>query len=136
MSLASVKTALKTRLDAIASPLTTVWGNVSYKPVAGQAYQRAFLLPAEPQNDEISPSYAEQGVLQVNGVFPATEGDDDALAWAVALQAWFVRGLSLSSGGIVTTIERTPHIGPGFHDPDERWVRPVRIRYFAFITVA
>jgi hypothetical protein len=72
--------------------------------------------------------------LQVNLIFPPLDGDTNAMARAIALQAWFKRNTDMTDSGIVTTVPRTPHIGAGFTDPDDRWVVPVRIRYQAQLT--
>lgn len=137
MSLAAVRAALETKLATITPALATVFGNSPYTGSQGTPYQRVFMIPAEPLNDEISSSFAERGVMQVNLAYPSLAGDGAAEARAILIQAAFKRKLSLPAiSGVITSIWRTPHIGAGFTNDEGRWVVPVRIRYFAPITVA
>lgn len=129
---ASILTALETRLDAIAPAIATAWENVSYIPVQDVPYQRVKHIPAEPEN----PTLSGEGFVRLRGImnvclfYPQAGGPADALARAELIRAQFKRGLSLSNGGVVVTIDRTPEIAPAQNDED-RYVLPVNVRYFA-----
>jgi hypothetical protein len=136
-SLAKIKTALETRLKAMASLLPTQWENSAFTPPSDSAYQSVHLLPAEPVSPSIlgvagSEMYREIGVMQVTLVYPARGGAGTALAKAEAIRDWFPRGSSFSYGGVTTVVSRTPRIGPAMFQ-DDRYVLPVSIPYFANI---
>lgn len=136
-SLMKIKTALETRLKAIASLLPTQWENSAFTPPVDSAYQTVHLLPAEPVNPSIlgvagSEMYREMGIMQVTLVYPARGGAGTALSKAEAIRDWFPRGASYSYGGITAVISRTPRIGPAMVQ-DDRYVLPISIPYFANI---
>ena len=132
MSIKQIKAALETHLKAMPNGLTTAWENVSFDPPAGP-YQRADLLPAAPENPTLGDGmFREIGVFQVTLFYDLDGGGGVVYAMAEAVRDWFPRGLSLTSGGIQVTISRTGEIGPKFRDND-RFVLPVRLRYFANI---
>ena len=133
MSLKSIKAALEARLVAIASPLPTEWENVTFTPPATGAYQAADLLPASPENPTLGATHhREIGIFQIMLLYPLAGGSGPAYAKAVAIQAWFPRGLSLSGDGITVRIPRTPTIGPKRINGD-RFCVPVSVRYEADI---
>jgi hypothetical protein len=134
MSLLDIQGALLTRLGLMASPLPTSFENDQYTPTMGAPWQRVTLMPAAPGNDEMSASYREQGVLQVDLFYPLNTNAGAAKARAAALRDWFPRKLSLTQAGVVTSIDRTPEIGPGYV-ADAWFCVPVRIRFFAAVTV-
>lgn len=134
MSLAAIRTALETRLAAMLPILQTAWENTAFTPTQGTPYQRVFLLPAQPDNPTFGPGlYVEQGILQINLCYPLQTGPKDALARAMAIRAQFPRGLSLTSSGIVTIVEKTTEIGGGDND-DVCYQLPVRVRWYANVT--
>lgn len=134
MSLLSIRRALEGALNSITPSIPCAYENTRYTPTAGTAYQACFLLPAEPGNTEFGPNYTQEGLLQVNLFYPADgSGPATATTRAEAIRTAFYRGRALTSGGIVTTITRTPEIAPAFADGD-RIVVPVRIRWFASLT--
>lgn len=130
MSLVLVRSALEVALAAMTPAISTAYENAPFTPVAGTPYQRVFLMAAEPANPEMGRFTRDQGILQVSLAYPLNAGPAAATARAELIRDTFYRGLSLTSGGIVTTIERTPEIAPGRVEED-RWVVPVRIRFFA-----
>ena len=132
MSLAGIRTALETALNAITPPLATAWENGSYKPIAGVPYQAVTLLPAEPNNIEIGPGYVEQGIFQSNLFYPKDTGSAAAVARAEAIRAAFPFGASFSAGGTTVNIIATPEIGPA-RPEDDRFMVPVRTRFSAHI---
>lgn len=133
MSLPAVRIALETALAAMSPALATAWENADYSPVEGTPYQAVFLLPAEPDNPEMGRLAREQGILQISLRYPLGSGPAAAQARAELIRDTFYRGGSFTASGITTTIERTPHILPGRAEED-RWVVPVRVRFYAYFS--
>lgn len=134
MSLILVRSALETALAAMSPPLATGWENAPYTPVAGTPYQLAYLLPAEPDNLEMSGRlYWERGIFHINLFYPLGGGPAAAMARAELIRSTFYRGASFTSGGITVSVWRTPEIAPAMTDAD-RYQLPVRVRYYAQIT--
>lgn len=133
MSLPAIRTALETALDAMSPALATAWQNVPYAPTNGTAYQRAFLLPAPPDNPERGTFTRDQGIFQISLAYPLDTGPGAAEARAELVRDTFYRGASFTSGGVTVNIERTPEIAQPIIEPD-RYVVPVRVRYYAHYT--
>jgi hypothetical protein len=132
MSLASIRSALETALNGITGSVPTAWENAAYSPVTGTAYQRATLLPAEPQNIEIGPGYTERGIFQVDLFYPKDTGAKAAIARASLIRSTFAFGTELTSGSVRVNINATPEIGAARADGD-RFMVPVRIRWHSRI---
>lgn len=132
MSLTAIRAALEGHLALMSPALATQTENAHFEPPgADTPYQQAWLLPAQPDNPEQgSGYYREQGIFKVRLCYPFRDGPEDAEERAEALREHFHRGLSLSSGGTVVTIDLTPTINPPVIEPD-RYVRPVDIPWFA-----
>ena len=134
MSIASVRTALETKLNSITPALATVWQNVGYKPVTGTPYQACFLMPATPDNPTLGDSYyREQGLFQVSLFYLLKVGAQTAETRAELIRAAFKRGTTMTSGTVKVLVDRTPEIGQGRVDGD-RWHVPVKIQWSAGIT--
>jgi hypothetical protein len=113
--------------------LPTSWENVPYTPVAGTAYQQAWLLPATPDNPTLGTEhYREQGIFQISLMYPLQAGTATAAARAQLIRTTFKRGTSMVSGTVTVRIATTPEISPGRVDGD-RFSIPVKIRFFADI---
>lgn len=133
MSLSAIRAALETQLSAITPALPTAWENAPFEPPAGAPYQRVNLIPAPPENPTFGDGFRrERGMLQVTLAYPLGSGPAQAAARSELIRQAFPRGASLTAGGIVTTIEKTPEIGPGLIEGD-RYAVPVRVRFFANI---
>ena len=131
MSQATTRAALETALNGIAPSLSTAWENVAFTPPASSVpYQRAHVLFATPDNAVIGNEWIERGIFQVTLCYPLQAGDGAARARVALLRTEFYRGRTLTSGGTKVVIERTPDAGSGTADGD-RWVVPVRIRWFS-----
>lgn len=126
MSLVAIRAALEQRLDAMTPALATAWENAPFTPTIGTPHQRVHLLPAEADNPEQSGGYIERGYLQVTLKYPLQAGTGAAAARAQLVRDQFPRALSLTSGGIVVQITRTPAIGGGTTDGDW-WSVPIKI---------
>jgi hypothetical protein len=132
VSEALVRIALETRLNAMAGGLTTAWENQDFTPTPDVAYQRAAILPAEPQPLSMTTLVRLSGLLQVTLMYPQSSGPGAAQQQAELLRTWFPRALAMVAGGVVVQVERTPYVMQGSADGD-RWALPVRVRYFANI---
>ncbi len=133
MSEAAIRAALETRLSLLTPALSTAWENVTFSPDETLPYQRAHLLRAQPENPTFDTFKRKLGVLQVTLFYPQQDGPANADARADLLAAWFPRGLAMTSGGYVVTVDGTPYVMPGFQDED-RWAVPVRIPYYSNIS--
>ena len=133
MSLASVRIALESKLNAMTPALSTAWENVPFTPVSGTPYQAAYLLPATPANPTMGDGYyREHGIFQITLMYPIQAGTLTAATRAELIRSTFKRGTTLISGTVSVIIERTPEIGQGRVDGD-RWALPVKIRWYAGI---
>lgn len=133
MSELAVRNALETHLKAIASPLATQWENAPFTPDPKKAYQQVYFLFGDPENPTMGDGFHRiVGIMQINLYYPLSGGSGVASTKAVALKDWFPRGSSYNSGGVTTTIQRTPAIG-GSRPINDRYVIPVSIRFYANI---
>lgn len=130
MSLVLIRSALEVALAAMSPALATAYENAPYTPVAGTPYQRIHLLAAAPENPEMGRFTRDHGYLQVSLAYPLNAGPAAATARAELIRDTFYRGRTFTSGGISTVIERTPEIAPARIE-DDRYVIPVKIRFFA-----
>lgn len=134
MSLPAVRAALETAVNGLSPALATAWQNHPYSPVNGTPYQRVTLLPATPDDIEMSgKKYLEVGVMQIDLFYPLDNGAGAAEARAEVVRDTFYRGASFTSGSVTVDITRTPEILPGTPDED-RFMVPVRVRYAAQIS--
>jgi len=134
VSIVSVRAALETALNAMTPSLATAWENQAFTPpVTTTAYQRAFLLLARPDNQVIGSAYFEQGIFQIDLMYPQGAGSAAAAARAQLLRTTFIRGSSFASGGVTVRISDTPEIMPGMNE-DGRFRITVKIRFFAQIS--
>jgi hypothetical protein len=132
MSIISVRAALEAKLNAMTPALATSWENVPYTPVSGTAYQAAYLLPVTENPTMGADHHRLAGIFQVNLFYPLLTGTLTAATRAELIKATFKRGTTMTSGSIKVIVDRTPEIGQGRPDGD-RWMIPVRIRFFADI---
>ncbi len=133
MSVVAIRSALETALSAISPSLATTFENKAYTPVTGTPFQKAAVLFARPNNDEVSRAHLAQGFMQVTLCYPTNAGPGAASARAELIRTTFYRGRSLTPvSGVTTNISDTPEIMPGFDDPGiARYCVPVRVRFFA-----
>jgi hypothetical protein len=134
MSLVAIRAAFEVALAAMTPALSTAYENAEFTPVVGTPFQVVYLIPAEPDNLEMSGAlYWEQGFFQINLHYPLGAGPAAAFTRAELVRSVFYRGASFSSGGTTVSVERTPEIGPGLTEND-RFIVPIRVRFFAQIT--
>jgi hypothetical protein len=132
-SLPAIRDALEDRLATITPVITIAHENVSFVPTAGAPYMEPFLLPASPDNIEIGPGFADQGIFAVNLFFSKGTGPLAATAHAELIRAAFPFGASFVNSGVTTNIVRTPEIAPARPDGD-RFMVPVKIRWRAWVS--
>ena len=133
MSIASVRTALEAKLNAMSPAIATAWQNVGYTPVTGTPYQACFVMPATPSNPTVGDGfYREQGIFQISLFYPLLAGAQAVEARAQLIRTTFKRGTAMTSGSVSVLVDTTPEIGQGRAD-DDRWHVSVKIRYSAGI---
>jgi len=131
MSSLKIRQALETAVNSMLPALATAWENVPYTPVVGTPYQKAYILFAEPENNEIaSPRYRELGYLQLTLMYPLNVGTKDAQTRAELIRTAFPKGSTFAKSDVTVMVEKTPEIGTGQVDGD-RWAIPVKIRFFS-----
>ncbi len=129
MSIVSIRSSLEVAVNAMPA-LSTAWENVPFEPVAGVPYQQVFILFAEPDNIEYGSNYRELGFMQINLLYPLEVGTKDINTRAELIRTTFKRGNSFTSGGVTTTIHKTPEIMNGRVEGD-RYKLIVKIPFFA-----
>lgn len=133
MSAVAIRAALETALSAISPAMATAWENLPFTPTDGTPYQRVYLLLGDPDNPEMGTFTQDRGFLQISLAYPLGAGPGAAMARAELIRSAFKRGTTLTASGITTTIEKTPEISPALIE-DDRYVVPVRVRFFANYT--
>jgi len=126
MSMTNIRAALENALNGMTPALQTAWENIKYVPSVGVPYQRCFILPANPDNQEFGSTYRDQGILQINLFYPEYAGSGAATARGELIRTTFYRGATFTYSTDSVNITRTPHIGSGFND-DDRYLLPVRV---------
>ena len=127
MSLQLIRRAFEKRLLAVSAGLATAYENDDFTPVTEVPYQRANLLPNDPDNQQMGDqSYTERGLFQITLAYPYGKGSGAADARAQALRTQFKRGLTLTESGLLVHVIKTPKVSPALVDAG---------RYFLPITV-
>ena len=129
MSNASIRAALATQLNTLGIP--TAWENSNFTPTAGHVYLTEALLPNETLSIGVSSASSDDfgGIYQVLVNAPAGRGKGAAVAAAEQVVGAFVKGASLTYGGVTVRILRSSQ-NPALID-GERYVIPVSITYRA-----
>lgn len=132
MSVIKIRAALEVAINSMSPSLSTAWENVPFTPIAGTAYQRAYLLFSDPNNQEYGSNYQEIGILQIDLNYPLMTGPSASDTRIELIRATFKRGNSFTNSGVIVTINRTPSVHPAYVAGD-RYIRPVKIRFYANI---
>lgn len=130
--LTKIRVALESAVKDILPGLETSWQNKDYTPKDGIPYQDVFLMPAAPDNSEFGPGHIEQGILQINLMYPLMKGTKDSSVRVGLIRDQFFRGASFTNGGVKVTIEKTPEVSGG-REESGRWMTPIKIRWRAQI---
>lgn len=129
MSNLNVRRAFEKRLALMTPALSTQYENVAFTPVVGTPYQKAFLLPAQPENPTMGDGYfREVGLFQVTLCYPINTSPQAAATRAEAIATHFARATSMIEAGQTVLVMRTPTIGGAFIT-DDRYNIPVSIFY-------
>jgi len=131
MSQPNIRQALEVVLISIAPQISIAWENQIFTPVDGVPYAAAYLMGAPPLNVEIGANglAQEQGIFQINLMYPANVGPAAAEAQAELIRGVFRQGAQFTKGSTTVTISKTPTISQGRPDGD-RWMVPIKISYF------
>ena len=114
MSITTIRAALETRLNGIASPLPTAGENLPYSPATGTAWQRVRLMVNDPIDRAVQ-----------------NAGTSTAAAKAQAIADRFAPAQVLTSGATRVEIAQTARIGTAF--PQDEWFCiPVSIPWQSF----
>lgn len=132
MTIATIRAALESRLNGIASPLPSAWENFEYTPTTGVAWQRVRLLVNTPVDHAVTSDVAEhRGFLEVVLYYPQGVGTATAAAKAQAIADRFAPVQTLSSGATRVEITKTARLGSGF--PFDGWFCiPVSVPWISF----
>ena len=127
----AIRTALQNRLATITPAITTLFENEGVTPVDGSPYQRVTLMPIQPDDPTMGNGLVfERGIFHILLCYPLNVGVGPVTARAKLIKDSFRRALSLVSGGVTVTIERTPEVAQGQTDV-KTFNIPVRITYFS-----
>lgn len=133
MSQALIRAALETALNGISPALATAWENAPFTPVAGTAYQRAYIKGVTDNPTVGGNHYRVNGYMQVNLCYPLQTGTSAANTRAELIKTTFKRGYSFTSGGVTVVIDKTPDGMEGGRVDGDRFVLPVKIYFFCDI---
>lgn len=135
---ALIAEALLTRLAALTlSPaLQVAWPNRTFpEPPAvdkPDTYLQASLLRAPTQGIGIAAWDEHAGILQVDVVYKAQDGEIKPLNIAAQVAAWFGRGTRLINGSVQVDVYEKPSIASSVRQDDAYLKFPVSIRYRTF----
>jgi hypothetical protein len=132
---ALISEALLTRLAALTfSPaLQVAWPNKTFGPDKPDTYLQASLLRAETQGIGIAAWNEHAGILQVDVLYKAQDGEIKPLNIADSVAAWFERGTRLVNGVVTVRIDDPPSIASSMPNGDGYLKIPVSVRYRTFI---
>ena len=108
MSLVSIRAALETTVNDMLPSLPTAWGNDSFKPVSGMAWQRVSVLTGRPENQVMDASYKENGILRFSLFYPLREGTALISKRVDLIRTVFPRDTRLTSDGVTVVTVGTP----------------------------
>lgn len=129
MSNINIRRAFEKRLALMTPALSTQYENVAFTPVANVPYQKAFLLPAEPENPTMGDAYRRYvGVFQVTLCYPINTNALAIQTRAEAIANHFKRATSMIEAGQTVLVLRTPTISAAFVT-DDRYNVVVSIFY-------
>ena len=128
-TIVAIRAALETALLAMTPSIPTALENAAFSPPAASLpYQRAYLMPARPDNREYGALHREQGLFQVTLCYPLQAGPGAAAARAELIRATFYRGATFVNSGVTVVITETPEVLQGTPDGGS-WAVPVRVPF-------
>lgn len=131
MALIKIKKAFERKMLELPQ-IDTVYEGDEYEPTFDVPYQRFMHLPDAPLNPTLGDGYRREVGQFV--IFLNYPNKDSILAKerALIIQDTFNRGMTMIEDGLEVIIERTPAITSGTQVAD-RYILPIRIRYFASV---
>lgn len=132
MSYLLIRKLLEEKLATISPSISTSYENLNFQPVNGTPWQR-LELSSKIGNPTFGDNLKrETGILMLNLMYPLNAGPGAANARADIVRTTFYRGLTLSSGAVRISIDKTPEIHQGFKD--EGWYNlPISVFFTADI---
>lgn len=122
MMQSQIRAALEVRLDAFAKEegLLVAWEGRAFKPIAGQPYLRAFVMPASSDSNDLAGQHRlYRGVFQVDLVMMSGTGMGDIERKAAQIIAHFPKNLRLLVGNQFVQLISVMSLGPGLiHEGD------------------
>lgn len=129
MSNLNIQRAFEVKLAEMLPTLSTQYENTAFLPVANVPYQKAYLLPAQPENPTMGDAYyREVGVFQVTLCYPINTNVVLAKDRAESIKQHFKRATRMTNGGQTVQVIRTPTVSPSFVT-DDRYNIVVSIFY-------
>lgn len=130
---AAVAAALLARCStlSVGSPaLPVAYPDVDFTPPASGKYLEARFLPNRPAYEGLSSGRMDQGLLQINVVWPRKQGVIKPNAAAAEVMAHFPKGLRLQGSGVRVKIDREPWAAAPLIE-DDKTVIPVTVSWTA-----
>lgn len=127
-----IKTAFEIKLNSITPTIATAYENVPFSPTNNVPYQELSLLPSYNDSEYINDKqYISYGLVQITLKYPTTKGSKDILDRVKLYMNNFVRGDTLTNGGISIKIRSTP-VAVNLGTIGDRYVYAISINYKAF----
>lgn len=127
-----IQNAFSIKLNSINPTIATVYENVPFTPTSNVPYQELSLLPSYNDSEYINDKqYASYGLVQITLKYPTTKGSKDILDRVKLYMNNFVRGDTLSNGGISIKIRSTP-VAVNLGTIGDRYIYAISINYKAF----
>lgn len=133
MSIASVQTALDTRLQDLTGLPPVQLENTRNNGVTGQPFTRATLIPAQTSQMTVGVTGRDQliGLYQIDVFISGDIGVGPANTLADQLVGHFYRGLSLTQAGVTTHIRKAWR-GAGYR-VEKFYMVPVSVQWYAIV---
>lgn len=127
-----IQNAFSIKLNSINPTIATAYENVPFTPTSNVPYQELSLLPSYNDSEYINDKqYISYGLVQITLKYPTTKGSKDILDRVKLYMNNFVRGDTLTNGGISIKIRSTP-VAVNLGTIGDRFVYAISINYKAF----
>lgn len=127
-----IENAFRIKLNTISPVIATAYENVPFTPTNNVPYQELSLLPSYNDSEYINDKqYISYGLVQITLKYPTTKGSKDILDRVKLYMNNFVRGDTLTNGGISIKIRSTP-VAVNLGTIGDRYVYAISINYKAF----
>ena len=127
-----IENAFRIKLNTISPVIATAYENVPFTPTSNVPYQELSLLPSYNDSEYINDKqYISYGLVQITLKYPTTKGSKDILDRVKLYMNNFVRGDTLTNGGISIKIRSTP-VAVNLGTIGDRFVYAISINYKAF----